>query len=789
MERSALVGMLCVRGCGLDRVWFGICITVGLAVLLVTSIFPCFAATVRVDLLDGLGDFEQVAPVSEWESYYRLPSFDNPDYDFASNSLYFTESRGTYSYRTGVDASVAGDRIASGWRRVTGSTVNPGKNIIYDVVQGGIGGTNCQYLALKDMADGLVGHIELESLRHYVAKLRRGLSPGDEVTFAVDHIRMSDYEGISGLSYFISIQTNVGVTTKRLNPSDTPFSAEVTTTIDESVSFVSAKVVVEGPVPPGRRPGVFVDGAHLYIKRLGSLDYETRQQPLTKTRAVNTVGVFHNLAVQDSLSVAYDCDHVVLGLASDYAWVKHLKSLNSNLKIFTYLNSRPTKQGAKDPYFANSAVGYYFAVANHPEWLFLRNEQVPGEYAFCPEWPSEYWARLWLDDYCGTWVANALARVHAAQSDGVFVDNLSPANKVTDSNGNLLYPQLDVWAIQKFLRTICRAFGSASLEVMGNACGFDLNSGSGSAIFDPFWQPTEPYVGPEYSANTPETTVKHIFQEWSFVRPIGGKMVYDKSFWMVCIRNMEAVKRWNQAIAQKQLSPGLYKYLHAYVDLSAATYDSAFGPDGWRRFALCSYLLAQNEWTTFGWSAASLSGLCPLDLSFTFTMGEPLGEHQPYNGDEYMRIRKYGRPTDGTVLSVVVVNANPDTARTYVAEFDGVDELGQQIIKGEQITLPPCSGRVFLKQTGTVVVRVRTSAQNVKPGQTVTISVDYTCTGQEEAHNVVIRSQIPAQMNYVFGSAEKSGGKYDPVTNTVSWVIGTVPPGQSGTRSFQATVR
>jgi uncharacterized repeat protein (TIGR01451 family) len=122
-------------------------------------------------------------------------------------------------------------------------------------------------------------------------------------------------------------------------------------------------------------------------------------------------------------------------------------------------------------------------------------------------------------------------------------------------------------------------------------------------------------------------------------------------------------------------------------------------------------------------------------------------------------------------------------------EFDGVDDTGQQISKGQQITLPPCTGRVFLKQTGSVIVRVRTSTQNVIPGQTVLISVDYSGAGDEEAHNVVIRAQIPAQMTYLSGSAEKSGGQYDPVTNTVSWVLGNIAPGQTGTKTFQAVVK
>ncbi|MGQ9455871.1 MAG: putative glycoside hydrolase [Armatimonadota bacterium] len=751
----------------------------------------CIATPVRVDLLEGVGDFEQPAPVVEWESYYLHPTFDNPDYDFASNSLYFTETRtDTYSFRSGVDAPEIGDRVATGWRRVTGSEINPGKHIVFDLVSGGINGSTCQYFAMKNLSEVIIrGHIEIESLRNFVAKLGLGVKPGDEVTFVLDYVRMSDYEGISDLGYYMCIQTNKGVTKKRLTPSNTASSAEVSTVIDDDTVFLSAKFVIEGPVPVGRQPGVYIDGAHIYIKRLGSTSYEMREQPSPRLRSVSTVGVLYNPSLLDSLYIASNCDYVVLGMSSDYAWTKHLKALNPNIKLYLYQNSRPTRLGTKDPYFANCGVGYYYAANFHPEWLFLRNPNTPGEYAFCPEYPSEYWAKFSSDSFITEWTNRALARVRTSGCDGVFVDNLSPSNLSVDPAGNLLYPQLDVWEVQKFLRNVCRVFSSARLEVMGNACGFDLNSGSGSAIFDPFWQPTAPYIGGEYLPNTPESTVKHIFQEWSFVRPIGGRMVYDKQFWKICIANMEAVKRWNELIIQKGLSPELCKFLHAYVDLSAATYESAFGPDGWRRFAFCSYLLAHNEWTTFGWSAASLSNLSPLDLSFTATMGEPLENHYAYMGDEYFRYRRYGSRVDNTVLAVVVVNANPDSYNTYVAEFDGVDDVGNQIRRGQQVTLPPCSGRVLLKQTGSVIVRVRASTTNVSPGETVTVNVDYFCNGTHAAHNVVLRAQIPSEMNYLAGSAEKSGGQYDSETNSVYWIIGTVLPGEVGTKTFQGVVK
>lgn len=76
----------------------------------------------------------------------------------------------------------------------------------------------------------------------------------------------------------------------------------------------------------------------------------------------------------------------------------------------------------------------------------------------------------------------------------------------------------------------------------------------------------------------------------------------------------------------------------------------------------------------------------------------------------------------------------------------------------------------------------------VVPGQNVTITVHYTNTGETEAKNVSVQTQVPAQMTYVAGSAEATGGSYDAATRNVSWVIASVGAKQGGDVTFVAKV-
>ena len=86
-------------------------------------------------------------------------------------------------------------------------------------------------------------------------------------------------------------------------------------------------------------------------------------------------------------------------------------------------------------------------------------------------------------------------------------------------------------------------------------------------------------------------------------------------------------------------------------------------------------------------------------------------------------------------------------------------------------------------------VNLNVQNENVYSGETVDINVEYHNKSTNTVTNVSVQVQVPAQMAYVVGSAEKSGGHYYPETNTVVWTISSVMSSGSGTRTFRAKVK
>lgn len=752
--------------------------------------FPAVAQSqTEIDLLEGWGDFEKYG-VTEWESYYNIPSYDSPNYDFDANSLYYVKGTGQWLCRTGISSAAADDTVGAGWRRLSSSDVKPGENIICRLSPTGIGGSQAQYVALKAAGVELNGSAGIESVRVPLSLISSGLKPGDEVTFRVEHIRMSGYGAPSSIRYALKIQWSSGQAQRTLTPSTVAYAQEVVATLPADAAFVSAKVVIEGKVGPGQEPGLYVDGARLYIRRPGSTSYVMRSKPLSRNRSIRTFAVDKNRSIRDSFSLAQDNDTLITLLDSDYAWADHLKAINPDLKLFLYQNTRAHKTGTRDPYYKHSALGYYYISSKHPEWFYERTPGVTGDFAFAPDFPWEYWTRLANPGFQTAWVSGAQSRAIAGWHDGVTIDNLNISELQKDAQGKIVTPEIQAYEVQALLRYATLTLNAAGLETMGNACGFSLTSGLGRALFYPFWTPVAPYTGAVYTANTLATTPRHIYQEWSFVRPLGySRMDYSKEFWKLCVDNMDEVKRWNTATGERSIPETQKRWLYVYTDIYVETMEKAFGPDGWRHFALCSYLLAQNDWTLFGWGYMNSAEAPALDLSVTSRLGVPSGDHTPYAGDIYVQYRDYAPSPDGGVGGVVVVNAYPDVSKTFRLYFDAVDEQGAILKNGQSIEIPPHAGRIFLKYNEPVSVSIRTPSVAVTPGETVTVTVDYLNGSAADAMNVVVRATVPTQLAYVAGSAEISGGSYDPSTNTVSWAVGKVAAGASGRRTFRATVK
>ncbi len=137
---------------------------------------------------------------------------------------------------------------------------------------------------------------------------------------------------------------------------------------------------------------------------------------------------------------------------------------------------------------------------------------------------------------------------------------------------------------------------------------------------------------------------------------------------------------------------------------------------------------------------------------------------------------------------MVVVNANTTATRTYTLDSEATDETGSMIPGGTVITLLPHTGRIFTYGPNSIVVNVNAPTV-VSPGQVVSVVLSYSNVSSSDVSNVQITAQVPSQMAYVAGSAEATGGVYNPTANSVTWLLPLVKANSQGTETFNATVK
>lgn len=77
------------------------------------------------------------------------------------------------------------------------------------------------------------------------------------------------------------------------------------------------------------------------------------------------------------------------------------------------------------------------------------------------------------------------------------------------------------------------------------------------------------------------------------------------------------------------------------------------------------------------------------------------------------------------------------------------------------------------------------SGGTVQPGDSITYTLAYANTGTGAANGALTSDPLPADTTFVSAT---SGGSYDAATNTVSWALGTISPGASGSVSFVVQV-
>ena len=88
---------------------------------------------------------------------------------------------------------------------------------------------------------------------------------------------------------------------------------------------------------------------------------------------------------------------------------------------------------------------------------------------------------------------------------------------------------------------------------------------------------------------------------------------------------------------------------------------------------------------------------------------------------------------------------------------------------------------------GVTKTSVPASGSIVKPGDQVVYTLSYANTGTAAASGVVATDPLPADLDYVAGSAS-NGGTYDAASRTITWQLGSLAAGVNGTVTFTGQV-
>lgn len=764
------------------------------AVVLLSMGMRSNAELVNNDFLLAIGDFEKSTYV-RWFSVYNKSG-----YDFSAGSIY-TDPYTSGALHSGYRLPAADYAVADGWIINSGANVDPTANVVCRVasdVRMGLG--NYQFIGVKGAYSGsaevyLEHHVSVDNTKSYT------LHTGDTVTFKIDRIMMADYSNLPpnvSVSFFMRMGTLAPA--KQLTASGTAFSDQISAVIPTGVADISLQMYVITSGNLGTlQPGIFVGGAHLYVKRAGSADYEKWEIPAPRQRGIKTQNVFFHSGWTDIYAAARDYD-VITTHEEEYCNIGVLRRINPQIKVYLYqsgsacLDKRDS--AGHDALFNESPLTYSEVLAGHPDWLYTNQNGPIAD----PMYPGRYPLKIANTDYQGTASDRLAAKAAKLQVDGLWIDDTVAL--AVNSSGINRAP----WEVQQFAHAVYPKLKAAGLRIIHNACAVTINGqptdagNNGAIYFNPFWVPNVDYPAASgYSANAANNIADTLFQEWAFFMPMSvTQNTFDKTYWYRCLQDMDILNQWNTSTDNTgvpRLGSTEKREMHMWVLGRDFPNDPAYGRDGWINFGLCSYLLGQNDWTYFGARVEiSLPGANPvpypdIDYSITKRLGTPDGTHQPYSGDIYCRYRRYKATTDGGLGGVVVVNGNTDASRAYTLDFDATDESGNPVPSGTTITLKPHTGRIFLRSVTNINISLSVPKDSVAPGQTVSIAVNYVNNSDNDAKNVVIKAKVPDEMTYVVGSAETAGGFFDPTSNSVSWVEPFVPAGGSGTKTFSAKIK
>lgn len=652
--------------------------TVSAIVMIALSLLTCAgdanAALVKTDLLGGLGEF-----------------------DFSADTVW---QIGAGTWPGGVKAATPDDSVAGGWHRLTGRGVVPEENTIYRIRPGlGIDRSPCQYMALQ----GTGGTIYIQKIIYIQDALPSQVHHGDRLVFRIDRISMSGYTLPKGaaVQYKMNLICNTApetVFSTTLSASSRPFAAELRAEVKDNCYAVILQVQITVSGDPGlAKPGIQIDGARLYRMTAGGTAYEMEQVPAPRNRTIRTHMACFRSAVTDPRQIAQDYDAVVLQYEAEYHWALRLKYYNPDIKVSLYELAGGVSDwrdaNSVEPYYSNSPFSLTEVAREHPNWLypwpagyrpsFDRRQSWLSDacFDFDPDYQNQYFVRMTDPDYQREWCTTVVDKAARYRLDGIMVDGA----RTLDGTPAMPLGR-DPAEVQSFLHAVSPYLRQAGLQAIVDCSTGILQQSPANIYFDPSWMAYDSFDG--YEDNTPDNTPDAFFQEWAFFKhwPENGVDMnhYDLGYWNATLANMEAAVSWNRS-----LLPDYQKTVYILTHGVDRGQDPAMGPNGWVQFALCSYMLAQSEFTLFG---ADRSGggdqFLQLDFGSTVRLGTATGSRRVLIADGSLQIRLY---SNGFVL----VNGHPSMIRTYRLPKRVVDEDNVLILPGKTVTLTPHSGRMF----------------------------------------------------------------------------------------------
>ena len=160
-------------------------------------------------------------------------------------------------------------------------------------------------------------------------------------------------------------------------------------------------------------------------------------------------------------------------------------------------------------------------------------------------------------------------------------------------------------------------------------------------------------------------------------------------------------------------------------------------------------------------------------------------DRHSFMGDPQFTVAAPAGPGDfqlKTTSPCVNTGVNLSTLGLFPSAQPYVDYAGTAIPQG---TGPDIGAYELAATQANIVLALSVDRQSAPPGALVTYTVSYQNAGTAQATNVTIEGPIPASTTYADGSAS-NGGVFDGTK--VTWTIGTLAPGASGTVTYQVTV-